>query len=267
MSIPGGKMLNVALRSQKGFTLIEMSIVLVIIGLIIGGILKGQEVIESSRSKNVLSEVERIRAATNTFFDRYKALPGDFSLAAGAAGVGRITTDTTNVSNGNGDGVVGPVAAANTEEGIIDVDAGTSGNENVAFFAQMAAAKLIGGVTPGLASTTFGEGGGSPAAAFPGTGYTLAYGNYADDASTALQAHWLRLHKGTPTATAAGLMPKQIQAIDVRIDDGIPASGAVRSAQQGANAGECGALTSGTAVDYQPTVESVSCIALFALVQ
>jgi prepilin-type N-terminal cleavage/methylation domain-containing protein len=249
---------------QKGFTLIEMSIVLVIIGLIIGGILKGQEIIESSRSKNVLSEIERIRAATNTFADRYKGLPGDFRRA-----IPNLEATAALTQNGDGDGIVEPgdtTGGAGSGALILAVDAGATTQENVAFFTQLAIAKLIGGVTPALASARFGETGASPAAAFPGTGYTLAYGRYSEVAAVDTTAHWLRLTKGTPAAPAAGLLPKQLQAIDVRIDDGIPAAGAVRSAAPGA-ASICGALTSATAVDYVPTTETVACSMLVNLVQ
>src|SRR5262249_49069165 len=78
----GTNMSKLAVRTsaaQKGFTLIEMSIVLVIIGLIIGGILKGQEIVESSRQKNFITQLDSTRAAVNTFVDRYRALPGDFN--------------------------------------------------------------------------------------------------------------------------------------------------------------------------------------------
>lgn len=255
-------------RSQKGFTLIEMSIVLVIIGLIIGGILKGQEIVESSRSKNVLSEIERIRAATNTFVDRYKALPGDFRLAQDPTpNIARITT-SAQVVNGNGDGIVNGASVPTTADGIARLTGGAAGTagsaENVPFFTHLAAAKLIGGVTiSNAAQTTFGETSAVPAAAFPGTGFTLVYGSYNEVPGAELTAHWLRLHKGTPQVPAAGLMAKQLQQIDVRIDDGLPANGAVRS---GLAVAPCGTLTVATA-DYQPTVESVSCIALINLVQ
>ncbi len=253
-------------KAQKGFTLIEMSIVLVIIGLIVGGILKGQEIVENSRQKNALAEVERIRAAVNTFVDRYRALPGDFALAQGAAGVGRITTSAL-VINGDGDGIVEPVAAAATAAGIVGVNGGIAGaagtGETVSFFTQLSAADLIGGVTlSAAAQTAFGEGAALPAGPFPGTGFTIAYGSYDNLAGYELASHWLRLSKGPPTAITAGLTAKQMQSLDVRIDDGVAATGQFRS---GGLAAPCG--TAVATPDYQATVETVSCIALVSLVQ
>ncbi len=64
-------------RNQKGFTLVEIAIVLVIIGLLLGGVLKGQEMIESSRIKSVVGDLNGVSAAYNTYFDRFRAIPGD----------------------------------------------------------------------------------------------------------------------------------------------------------------------------------------------
>src|SRR5262245_31890500 len=84
------------MRKQAGFTLIEIAIVLVIIGLLLGGVLKGQELIQSARVRNIVSQQDGIKAAYFGFLDRYRALPGDYKDAvatiAGAAGDG----------NGNG---------------------------------------------------------------------------------------------------------------------------------------------------------------------
>ena len=66
---------------QSGFTLVELSIVLVIIGLIIGGILKGQELIGNAQIKNVASQAQSYQAATAAFRDKYGALPGDLVSA------------------------------------------------------------------------------------------------------------------------------------------------------------------------------------------
>jgi prepilin-type N-terminal cleavage/methylation domain-containing protein len=63
--------------TQKGFTLVEIAIVLVIIGLLLGGILKGQEMITQAKIKNVMADMSGVSAAMYGYQDRYKALPGD----------------------------------------------------------------------------------------------------------------------------------------------------------------------------------------------
>jgi prepilin-type N-terminal cleavage/methylation domain-containing protein len=68
-------------KKQQGFTLIEIAIVLVIIGLLLGGVLKGQELITSARVRNIISNQDGVKAAYFGFLDRYRALPGDYSAA------------------------------------------------------------------------------------------------------------------------------------------------------------------------------------------
>ncbi len=77
-----------------------MAIVLVIIGLLMGGILKGQELITQARSKHIINDVHGISAAYLAYLDRYRAIPGDDGLAGGAGG-----RWTASVS-GNGDGSI-----------------------------------------------------------------------------------------------------------------------------------------------------------------
>ena len=90
---------------QTGFTLVEIAIVLVIIGLLLGGILKGQEMITQAKIKNVVNDFNGITAAVNSYQDRYRAMPGDDLNASGrwagsfgGDGNGQIgaTTDTYN---------------------------------------------------------------------------------------------------------------------------------------------------------------------------
>ena len=64
-------------RRQTGFTLVEIAIVLVIIGLLLGGVLKGQELITQAKIKNVSNDLSGITAAVYGYQDRYKSLPGD----------------------------------------------------------------------------------------------------------------------------------------------------------------------------------------------
>jgi prepilin-type N-terminal cleavage/methylation domain-containing protein len=69
-------------RQQSGFTLVEIAIVLVIIGLLLGGILKGQEMITQARIKNVINDFNGLTAAYASYQDRYRAIPGDDATAA-----------------------------------------------------------------------------------------------------------------------------------------------------------------------------------------
>src|SRR5512145_902954 len=62
---------------QKGFTLVEIAIVLVIIGLLLGGVLKGQELINSAKVKNLANDFNSISAFVYAYQDKYRALPGD----------------------------------------------------------------------------------------------------------------------------------------------------------------------------------------------
>src|SRR5487761_2768911 len=86
---------------QAGFTLVEIAIVLVIIGLLLGGILKGQEMITQAKIKNVINDFNGITAAVSSYQDRSRALPGDDTNAGGAAG-----RWGASVTNGNGNGII-----------------------------------------------------------------------------------------------------------------------------------------------------------------
>ena len=87
-------------RRQSGFTLIEIAIVLVIIGLLLGGILKGQELITQGRIRNVGNDFQSVTAALNIYQDRYRALPGDDAGAAARWGIAAPAGGTL------GDGII-----------------------------------------------------------------------------------------------------------------------------------------------------------------
>ncbi len=98
-------------QMQKGFTLVEIAIVLVIIGLLLGGILKGQEMITQAKIKNAIADFSGISAAYHGYVDRYKKIPGDDPCAGTGAGltVGNCGTTTerwTGATGGNGNGVL-----------------------------------------------------------------------------------------------------------------------------------------------------------------
>jgi prepilin-type N-terminal cleavage/methylation domain-containing protein len=85
-------------KRQTGFTLIEIAIVLVIIGLLLGGVLKGQELITGARVRNLIQQQDGIKAAYFGFLDRYRALPGDYKAAK--------TTIPGASQDGNADGQI-----------------------------------------------------------------------------------------------------------------------------------------------------------------
>jgi prepilin-type N-terminal cleavage/methylation domain-containing protein len=117
-------------QRQSGFTLIEIAIVLVIIGLLLGGILKGQELITQGRIRNVSNDFQSVTAAINLYQDRYRALPGD---DAGAA----VRWSTSG--NGNGNGVFD--GAYNT------ACTNASTTEDCLFWQHLRLAGLVGGAS------------------------------------------------------------------------------------------------------------------------
>ena len=102
---------------QSGFTLVEIAIVLVIVGLLLGGVLKGQELITSGKAKALYADKTAIQTAVNTYQDRFRALPGDDAaaggrftgLACGVAGAGGSAVNSglgQTCTNGNGNGLL-----------------------------------------------------------------------------------------------------------------------------------------------------------------
>ncbi len=91
-----------ALRGQRGFTLVEIAIVLVIIGLLIGGVLKGQEMITNAKVSKIESDYKGVTAAILAYQDRYGVLPGDDPAAST-----RFPGTWVAADNGNGNGVIG----------------------------------------------------------------------------------------------------------------------------------------------------------------
>lgn len=83
-------------KQQSGFTLVEIAIVLVIIGLLLGGVLKGQELITQARIKNVANDLNGMTAAVYAYQDRFKQLPGNDTGAAARWGAGVASGDGVN---------------------------------------------------------------------------------------------------------------------------------------------------------------------------
>jgi len=80
------------MRKQAGFTLVEIAIVLVIIGLLLGGVLKGQELINSAKVKNLAQDFRGVSAAIYAYQDRFRASPGDDAAANTHVNGGTVAT-------------------------------------------------------------------------------------------------------------------------------------------------------------------------------
>lgn len=105
-------------QKQQGFTLIELSIVLVIIGLIVGGILVGQDLINAAKLRSVYNDIQKIETAMNVYRQKYNCVPGDCARAESFWGSDTNCPNTSansvvklNTCNGNGDKMIFPGGA------------------------------------------------------------------------------------------------------------------------------------------------------------
>ncbi len=193
-------------KKQSGFTLIEIAIVLVIIGLLLGGILKGQELITQGRIRNVSNDFQSVTAAINLYQDRYRALPGDDPGAET-----RWTATGSTTTKGNGDGTIGTGTAGSPA-----YNSTTPGDESRLFWQHLRLAGLVGGPT-----TTGAVGTANPPNAASGI--------------TGVQNGAFGING---IVICSNNLPAKIaQAIDTQFDDGIATTGTVRG-KAGTTAGE-----------------------------
>jgi len=103
-------------RNQSGFTLIEIAIVLVIIGLLLGGVMKGQELINSAKVKNLAADFKNTSLYIYSYQDKYRSLPGDDAQATShVTGATIATASAVAVGNGRIDGAWDNYTATTSE--------------------------------------------------------------------------------------------------------------------------------------------------------
>ncbi|NJO14232.1 MAG: prepilin-type cleavage/methylation domain-containing protein [Thioploca sp.] len=125
------------MKKQAGITLVEIAIVLVIIGLLLGGVLKGQEIITNAKIKNLENDFNGITAAIYSYQDRYRALPGDDKRADKRFGT---TIIGSKLGNGNG-----KIEGAFNDKVTDGIDGGDSSAESRYFWLHVRSASLIKG--------------------------------------------------------------------------------------------------------------------------
>ncbi len=210
-------------KGHKGFTLIELSIVLVIIGLIVGGVLVGQDLIKAAEIRATVAQVEKYNAAVNTFRTKYNGIPGD--LADGtAAAFGLYSAMDGTDGQGDGDGLVEGDAAAQVNLG-----------ESLAFWRHLSDTTLVEGAFGG-ALTAAGAVAADTTAATVGSYLPpgkVGRGNYFN-ANSDSGVNYYVLMGTTVITTAAGattyvnaLTPVESYNVDTKLDDGAPNTGIV----------------------------------------
>jgi prepilin-type N-terminal cleavage/methylation domain-containing protein len=200
---------------KAGFTLIELSIVLVIIGLLVGGILSGRDLIKAAEIRSAASQLQQIETAYRTFQTKYNCIMGDCPNATDYFGAGYITTGCTMPNgdgNGNGNGVIDSGGTANwTCEGLQAIKS-------------LALANLLPtSLTSPCPNSVF----------FKGISDSCAY-FYNDDLYAQVTATKLNTitwagnanaYVGGAAWAAPSLSPVQARLIDEKIDDGKPTTG------------------------------------------
>lgn len=203
------KRIHDSINNEKGFTLVELAVVMVIIGLLVGGILKGQEMIANAQVTSTVAQLKSIDAATGTFRDIYDAFPGDM---AGAENRLPNCTVASGCAPAASDGdtrlETAPLAAV-------------AADEELAFFLQIEAADLVSGVNPaGLMDAKITGNEITPSFS-DGTAFGLLTGPRS--------GHYLSIVQAG-TAAGLGLKPIDAARMDRKMDDGDPSAGAAGAA-------------------------------------
>jgi prepilin-type N-terminal cleavage/methylation domain-containing protein len=215
-------------NKQYGFTLVELAIVLMIIGLLIGGVLRGQELMANAQVSSAIEQVKAYEGAWHTFTDEYSALPGDMPNATTKL---PGCTAANSCQDGNGDSVIGTLGAGAVGQPWIDVD-NTIPSENSQFWRQLALAHLITGVDPSADTPDWGKT--NPTASIGG-GFFIHYADFNGGGTFGTtSAHYLVLRNtitgqwvcGGGTSTGACVIsPMRAAQIDRKADDGVATTG------------------------------------------
>lgn len=216
---------------QTGFTLIELSIVLVIIGLLVGGVLVGNDLIAAAEVRAQIKQIEDIKAATSTFRLKHQGLPGDLKDAV------QYGFEPRGAFAGQGDGnrVLEGVSAnaASSNSGLI----GGSAGETALFWRDLSEAELLQNSFH-LANAL------APSSSMIKVNHTPGIADFLPEAKLGIGTFvhvWSRDRKNylaisqvtglgaTPVQALPGFTGNQAYQIDSKIDDGLPDSGVVKA--------------------------------------
>lgn len=220
---------------KSGFSLVELSVVLVVIGLLTGGIMAGQNLIHAAKLRNTIVEVDGFKKAIREFRDQYGELPGDFFTAERVWGTqaGCTASTTNNTCNGDGDGMI------------------ENGGEKLRAWQHLANAGFIEGMYTGAYDGgKLRRGVNSPASITDNGVYEIRH-TTDNGAVHGRTGHFIRLGAiSTITADNSVLSPIDVKSLDDKYDDGRISLGEIM-ALDGANSGDCdsGSTASGYKMD------------------
>lgn len=219
--------------NTQAFSLVELSIVLVILGLLTGGILGGQELIKAAELRSITTEHQKWQTAVNAFKGKYFAIPGDMNNAISFWGDDTTSCSDGNASNngvtcnGNGDGLMNGASAAGQPQ------------EKFMFWQHLQLAGLIEGQYTGRAGASNANqhllGENAPKAKFGQAGWGVHTANYSGGSGNGAD-YAINYGNHYRFGTAPGpsnlpgyqtLTPAEAWNIDTKIDDGKPARGKV----------------------------------------
>ena len=217
---------------SRGFSLVELSIVLVILGLLTGGILAGQSLIRAAELRSVSNDYTRLVTAVGTFRDKYFALPGDMTNATkfwGAADADPATCRTSTnpgTCNGNGNGKIASISLGS--------------DEHFRSWQHLANAGLIEGSYTGVTGTSHPNEHVLPGVNAPRSrinnaafGWNGSLGVVTNPADTHYfvgnYSNPLQFGTSAPASYGPAIKPEEAWNIDTKLDDGLPHQGSVRS--------------------------------------
>lgn len=260
-------------KNLSGFTLVELSIVLVILGLLVGGVLTGQSLIRASELRSITTQYQSYITAVNAFRDKYFAIPGDMANATSfwgqaASGTTCVTTAGTGTQtcNGNGDGLLTPSKASTNA-----VPGGATSNEIFRFWQQLSITGLISGTYSGITqgSTAFSATTANvPAGKIQNTVWFLYdWGPLTTEPGFFDGNYAATLEYGSPAANAdpsvPPLKPEEAWNIDTKIDDGKPATGKLKMRAPTMSQCTDTSTTSTMTANYLLSNTGPSCLLLF----
>lgn len=256
---------------QRGFSLVELAIVLVIIGLIVGGILTGQDLIRASELNSVVADANKYKTAINTFRIKYNGLPGDLKNAesywgtqhATAATCSSTASTTTATCNGDGDGRIS-----------YSISYSPRSAETFRLWQHLANAGLI----PGSFTGSYGAGGAY--AAVVGTNVPesqIKSGGFivqgAEDGGWTVQTFFPSTVNYMTFGAAPGngglvnpiISNAEAYSIDAKNDDGLPGFGEIQTMTAAGLAGCASSSTASSAAYNLSITTAQACNVLFKL--